>query len=90
MPPRKVNSGVLASRHRLDGGAPLKLPKIPDVVLDHPYLTGWVVLAVGMVLILLLTSGEAHLLPQQLLFLILVTVALAGACVWIVSWDETA
>lgn len=41
-----------------------------------------------MVAILLWTSGDARLLPQQTVFLVLVTVALAGACVWIVSWDE--
>ena len=71
------------------GRRSLKLSKIADVVLDHPYLAGWIVLAIGMNAILLWTSGDAHLLPHQTVFLVLVTVALAGACVWIVSWDET-
>ena len=66
----------------------LKPAKIVDLILDHPYITGWIVLAIGMVAILLWTSGDAHLLPHQTVFLVLVTVALAGACVWIVSWDE--
>lgn len=61
---------------------------MPEVILNHPYLAGWVVLAVGMVAILLTTSGDAHLLPRQTAFLILMTVLLAGACVWIISWDE--
>jgi len=43
-----------------------------------------------MILILFTTSGDAHLQPQQMLFLVVVTIALAGACVWIVSWDESA
>ena len=53
----------------------------------HPYLTAWIALAIGMVLILLWTSRNTGLLPTQLGFLILVTIALAGACVWIISWE---
>ena len=54
----------------------------------HPFLVAWVVLAIGMVAILLWTSSDAHLLPRQLLFLVFTTILLAGACVWIISWEE--
>ncbi len=57
---------------------------------QHPFLIAWLVLAVGMVAILLWTSSDAHLLPKQLAFLVFTTVLLAGACVWIISWEEPA
>jgi len=53
----------------------------------HPYLSCWIVLAIGMVIMLLASSQHAGLLPRQLAFLALMTVLLAGACVWIISWD---
>ena len=54
----------------------------------HPFVVAWVLLAIGMVAILLWTSSDAHLLPNQLAFLVFTTVLLAGACVWIISWEE--
>ena len=54
----------------------------------HPYLSCWIVLAIGMVIMLLASSTKAGLLPSQLAFLAVMTVLLAGACVWIISWDE--
>ena len=53
----------------------------------HPYISCWIVLAIGMVIMLLASSTHAGLLPSQLAFLALMTVLLAGACVWIISWD---
>ena len=53
----------------------------------HPLLVAWLVLAVGMVAILLYTSRDVGLLPSQLFWMIAATVGLAGACVWIISWD---
>lgn len=54
----------------------------------HPYISCWIVLAIGMVIMLLASSTHAGLLPSQLAFLAVMTVLLAGACVWIISWDE--
>lgn len=54
----------------------------------HPFLVAWIFLAIGMVAILLWTSSDAHLLPNQLAFLVFTTILLAGACVWIISWEE--
>lgn len=53
----------------------------------HPLLLSWLVLAVGMVAILLYTSRDVGLLPQQLLAMVIATILLAGACVWIISWE---
>jgi hypothetical protein len=53
----------------------------------HPLLISWIVLAVGMVAILVYTSRDVGLLPSQLLAMIVATILLAGACVWIISWE---
>jgi hypothetical protein len=53
----------------------------------HPLIVAWIVLAVGMVAILLYTSRDVGLLPSQTFAMVVATVALAGACVWIISWD---
>lgn len=59
-------------------------------VQQHPYLTAWVALAVGMVLILLWAARDAGLLPNQMAALVVATILLAGACVWIIRWEEEA
>jgi hypothetical protein len=53
----------------------------------HPLIVAWIVLAIGMVAILLYTSRDVGLLPSQTFAMVVATVALAGACVWIISWD---
>ncbi len=52
-----------------------------------PLLAAWVALSIGMVAILLYASKDVGLLPGQLGALVVATIALAGACVWIVSWE---
>ena len=66
------------------GGVMSSLRRFAD---EHPFLTMWAVLAVGMVVIFLLTSRDVDLLPTQRLFLALACVGLAGLCSWIVSWE---
>jgi hypothetical protein len=53
----------------------------------HPLLLAWLVLAIGMVAILLYTSRDVGLQPSQTFAMVVATIALAGACVWIISWD---
>ena len=55
---------------------------------QHPRLTGWAVLAVGMVLILIWSARDVGLLPGQWAALILATIGLAGLCVWIIWWED--
>jgi len=55
---------------------------------DHPYLTAWAALAVGMVIILFWSARNAGLLANQMAALVVATILLAGACVWIISWED--
>jgi len=54
----------------------------------HPRLTTWLALAIGMVIIVILSAKDVGLLPTQMLALIVATIGLAGLCVWIISWEE--
>jgi MFS superfamily sulfate permease-like transporter len=54
---------------------------------QHPRLLSWVVLALGMVVLLLYAAREVALTPSQLLVLVVATVLVAGACVWIIYWE---
>jgi uncharacterized membrane protein YfcA len=54
---------------------------------EHPNLASWIVLAIGMVIIVVLSARNVGFLPGQWLALILATVLLAGLCVWIISWE---
>ena len=56
-------------------------------VARHPFLVAWVVLAVGMVIMLLYAAKDVSLLPTQVAALIVATILLAGACVWILTWE---
>lgn len=54
---------------------------------EHPFLSMWAILAVGMVVIFCVTSRDVDLLPTQRLFMAVACVILAGLCTWIVSWE---
>jgi hypothetical protein len=60
---------------------------IARFVREHPLLTAWLGLAIGMVAMLLYSARDVGLLPTQLLSLVIATILLAGACVWIISWE---
>jgi hypothetical protein len=64
------------------------MEKIKDWVRLHPNLTAWLVLATGMVAILLWEARNVGLEGMQWFWLIVVTVLVAGACVWIISWGD--
>jgi hypothetical protein len=55
---------------------------------QHPRLTAWLVLAIGMVAILVWSARDVGLLPGQWAALIVATIGLAGLCVWIIGWEE--
>jgi hypothetical protein len=61
---------------------------IKDLIRSHPNLTAWLVLAVGMVAILLWEARDVGLEVMQWFWLVLVTVLVAGACIWIISWGD--
>jgi hypothetical protein len=54
----------------------------------HPYLAAWIALAIGMVVLLVWEAHDVGLQPGQWAALIVATVLVAGACVWIISWDS--
>lgn len=53
----------------------------------HPMLVAWAVLAVGMVAMLLYAARDVSLRTSQVGALVVATVLLAGACVWILTWE---
>lgn len=53
----------------------------------HPNLTVWAVLAIGMLVILAWSARDVSLSGSQWFWLGLATVALAGLCAWIISWE---
>ncbi len=54
---------------------------------EHPILSNWLVLAIGMVIILYFSARHVGFLPGQWASLIGATVLLAGLCAWIISWE---
>lgn len=61
---------------------------LKQLVIQHPRLTAWLVLAIGMVAILVWSARDVGLLPGQWVALIVATVGLAGLCVWIIGWED--
>jgi hypothetical protein len=62
--------------------------KMKEWASRHPRLTAWAVLAVGMVIILILSARNVGLVALQWVALIVATILLAGLCVWIIGWDD--
>jgi hypothetical protein len=54
----------------------------------HPRLAAWIVLALGMVILLVIEARDVGLLPGQWAALLIATVLVAGACIWIISWED--
>ena len=54
----------------------------------HPNLTAWIVLALGMVIILVIEARDVGLETSQWFWLILITILVAGAAIWIISWGD--
>jgi hypothetical protein len=54
----------------------------------HPRLSAWFVLALGMVIMLVIEARHVGLLPGQWAALIVATILVAGACIWIISWED--
>jgi CHASE2 domain-containing sensor protein len=57
-------------------------------VSQHPRLTAWFVLAVGFVVILVISAREVGFTAGQWASLIAATIGLAGLCVWIIGWED--
>jgi len=57
-------------------------------IMAHPRISAWVVLSVGMVGLLVYEARNVGLLPTQWVALIVTTILVAGACIWIISWED--
>ena len=64
------------------------MSSLKQFAVQHPRLTSWFVLAVGMVVILVWSARDVGLLPAQWAALIVATIGLAGLCVWIIGWED--
>lgn len=64
------------------------MSSIRDWVTTHPNLSAWFALALGMVAILVYEARDVGLEPRQWFWLIVITVLVAGACIWIISWGD--
>jgi hypothetical protein len=64
------------------------MASVKRFVTDHPRLTAWVVLAIGMVAILVWSARDVGLIWTQWLALVVATIGLAGLCVWIIGWED--
>lgn len=54
---------------------------------EHPILSNWMVLALGFVVILVISARHVGFTASQWTALIAVTVLLAGLCAWIIEWE---
>jgi 4-hydroxybenzoate polyprenyltransferase len=54
----------------------------------HPRLAAWIVLSAGMVILLVIEAQNVGLLLGQWMALIAAVVLVAGACIWIISWED--
>jgi hypothetical protein len=67
------------------------LANLPPVrwALVHPRLAAWIVLSLGMIILLAIEARDVGLLPTQWIALMVACVLVAGACIWIVSWEDS-
>lgn len=54
----------------------------------HPRLTAWIALALGMIILLVIEARDVGLEFGQWIALFVATALVAGACIWIVTWDD--
>lgn len=54
---------------------------------NYPVLANWAVLAVGMVIILVVSALNVGFLATQWAAIVVATVLLAGLCAWIINWE---
>lgn len=67
-----------------------RMENLPGIqwALTHPRLTAWIVLSVGMIALLVIEARDIGLLATQWIALAAACVLVAGACVWIISWED--
>ena len=61
---------------------------IRDFAKRHPQLVAWIALAIGMIIILVWSAKDVGFTAPQWAALVVTTILLAGACVWIIGWGD--
>lgn len=64
------------------------MESIKSWVSQHPNLSAWFVLALGMVILLIIEARDVGLAGMQWFWLVFITILVAGACIWIISWGD--
>tara|TARA_B100000945_G_C20384687_1_gene599053 strand:- start:470 stop:688 length:219 start_codon:yes stop_codon:yes gene_type:complete len=64
------------------------MSNVMNLARNHPRIAAWLVLGIGMVAIISYEARDVGLLWGQWVALIVATVAVAGLCVWIISWED--
>jgi len=66
----------------------MKMNSLKAWIMNHPNLSAWFVLALGMVILLVYEARDVGLQGLQWFWLVVITVLVAGACIWIISWGD--
>jgi hypothetical protein len=66
------------------------LGPVVRLVEAHPRLSAWAVLSAGMIILLVIEARDVGLLAGQWVALIVASILVAGACIWIISWENGA
>lgn len=65
------------------------MQSIKSWISQHPNLAAWFALALGMVILLVIEARDVGLEGLQWFWLIVITILVAGACIWIISWGDS-
>jgi hypothetical protein len=57
-------------------------------IIKNPRISAWVVLSLGMIILLVIEAHDVGLTLGNWIALIIATILVAGACIWIVSWED--
>jgi hypothetical protein len=63
------------------------MERFKDFIQQHPRLSNWIFLSIGMVILFVWAARGQELTAGQFVGLAGACVALAGACAWIISWE---
>ncbi|MCE2488378.1 MAG: hypothetical protein J4G17_00185 [Anaerolineae bacterium] len=61
---------------------------VAQLALRYPRISAWIVLAGGMDAMLAWEARDVGLLPGQWIALMTASTLVAGACIWIISWED--
>ena len=64
------------------------MASIKNFAEKHPQIIAWIALAIGMVIILVWSAKDVGFTGSQWTALVVTTILLAGACVWIIGWGD--